>query len=300
MAAKISVRKTRRLRALLAKHYKLTPPPPPKESFVDQIVMTVLWCESPPARAEAAFVNLAEEFVDWNELRVSVTSEVGSILESCGLPAPKGAVLKRILSKAVEELYSFDFELLCPRPREQVRDWFITIEGVPHQVAAAILYYVYGYDRVLVDAEIARVIQRLGLVPEEAPEADIEAGLADVIPARESHFIYDALRQHAATICTKKDFDCRICPLRKECETGKKRLAELAAAEREARKTAKAEARAHAEAEAAAKPKPKRKSTPKAKARAARSSTARRKPVRKPAARRAGRPYRSRPPRERS
>jgi len=199
----------------------------------------VLWVGSPPARARVAFVNLAEEFVDWNELRVSVTSEVGAILETCGLPAAKGGVLKRILSRAVEELYSLDFEALVQRTREQLKPWFMSIEGVPHEAAAAVLYYVYGYDRVLVDAEIARLMRRLGLVAEEVDEAAIEAGLAGVIPARDAHLIYNALRQHALTVCVKKDFDCAACALRKECEAGKQRMAEAATAAREAKKEAR-------------------------------------------------------------
>jgi endonuclease III len=271
MAGKISVRRTRRLRVLWAKHYKVPTPPDPQEAMLEQIVMTVLWLDAPPARARLAYVNLAEEFVDWNELRVSVASEVGRILETCGLPASKGAVLKRILSRAVEVLFSFDFQQLAELPRQRLKAWFVGIPGVPHRVAAGILYYVYGYDRVLVDSEIARVIRRLGLAGEEATEEEIEAGMVGVMPARDAHFIYSSLWQHATRACTKKDFDCKSCPLRKECETGKRRIAEMAAAARAARRKARKEAKAKAAAakrKKASKAKTKRQPAAKAKPKA--------------------------------
>ena len=80
MAEKVSIRKTRRLRTLLAKLYKLPEPAEPKDSHLDRIVMAVLWHDVPPSRARVAYVNLTEEFVDWNELRVTVTTEVAGIL----------------------------------------------------------------------------------------------------------------------------------------------------------------------------------------------------------------------------
>ncbi|HUT35941.1 MAG TPA: hypothetical protein VNE39_20810 [Planctomycetota bacterium] len=268
MPHKLSIRKTKRLRPLLAKAYPLGEPPDPKESLVDQVVTAALWVDAPPAKARQAYAKLAEEFVDWNELRVSMTTEAAGVLEACGLAAVKAAALKRILGKAVEELYDFGFEALASRPRQQLRDWFMAIEGIPHPIAAGVLYHVFHYDRVLVDADVARVIQRLGLAGETATEAEIEAGLDDVIPAREAHFIYSALRQHTLTVCTQKDFDCRPCPLRKECKTAPARIAELEAAARRAKRRARARA----------KPKPRPKPTPKA---AARPKAARRKPKKK-------------------
>ena len=201
--------------------------------------MAVLWQDTPPARARAAFEVLPKEFVDWNDLRVSVASDVAAVLKSRGVAGGKAPVLKRILGKGVENLYSLEFERLCEKSRQQLRTWFVGVEGIPHSTAAFILYNVYNYDRVLVDSEIARVIQRLGFVSETAMEEEIETALAEVVPGREAHFAYWALREHALKICTKKDFDCRTCPLRKECDTGTRRLAEEDAAARGPRKRRK-------------------------------------------------------------
>ncbi len=263
MPRKLSIRKTRRLRPLLAKAYPLPEPPDKKDSLVDQVVMAALWADAPPAKARQAYAKLAEEFVDWNELRVSMTSEAGSVLEACGLAPVKAVALKRILSKVVEELYMFDFEALAAKPREQLKAWFLGIEGLPHHIAASVLYNVFDYDRVLVDADVARVVRRLGLAEDAATEAEIEAGLAEVIPAREARLIYHGLRQHALAVCTPEKFDCRTCLLRKECRTGEERIAALEAAAREARKRAKARAQARAKAKAAAKAKAKAKPKPK-------------------------------------
>ena len=280
MAEKISVRKTRRLRKLLARLHKLPDPPDEKESFLERIAMAVLWQEAEPARARVAFVNLTEEFVDWNELRVSVTTDVASILESCGLPGRKGAVLKRILGRAVEGLFSLEFERLCELPREQLRNWFLSIEGVPHHAAAHVLYTVYHYDRVLVGPDIARVIRRLGLVSETATPEEIEPALNAVIPAKEAYLIHNALWQHATSVCTEKDFDCRPCPLRKECVGGKRFIAERAAAAKAARKAAKA-ARAAARRKAAAEAAKKAARKARAKAKPKKAKAAKRKAVRK-------------------
>jgi endonuclease III len=252
MAHKLAIRKTRRLRPILARLYKEPEPPDPKDTMLDRVVMAVLWVDAAPLKARQAYVKLSEAFVDWNELRVSITSEAGSVLVACGLSPVKAAALKRILGRAVEELYSFDFELLATRSRQALKAWFTSIEGMPHPIAAAVLYHVFHYDRVLVDAEMARVIRRLGLADETESEAQIEEGLSQVIPAREAYLVYSGLRQHALTVCTKDNFDCRACLLRKECATGPVHIAELDAAALDAKK--KAKARARKSARAAAKP----------------------------------------------
>jgi len=236
MPSKLSVRKTRRLRSLLAKHYELPEPPPEQEEMVDRVAATVLWLDGPPARVELALENLRAEFVDWNELRVTVTTEIGRVLEGCGLPAVKGGIIKRILGRAVEDFFCFDFERMLGRPREVVKAWWMSIPGVPHDYAAAILYYVYDYDRVLVGPDIARLIRRLGLVPDQTPPEEIECRMEGVMPARDALEIYSALRQHARTVCTPADYDCTKCPLLAECVTGKRRVAELEAAAREKKK----------------------------------------------------------------
>ncbi len=275
MPERISVRKTRRLRPLLARHYSLPTPPDPQATLMEDVMMAILWEGAPHTRARLAFENLTDEFVDWNELRVSLTSEVASVLESCGLKGNKAPALKRVLAKGIERFYSFEFERLRSAPRKRLRAWFADIEGLPLHLMAAILYGVYRYDRVLVDEEIARVLRRLGLVSETATLGAIETGLAKVMPAKEAQFIYRALRQHARQVCKKINYDCTTCPLRKECAHGKQRIAEIAAAE--AAKVAKARARAKARAKA----KKKRK-----KAKAARRKTPRRTPAARPAAKR--------------
>lgn len=269
MAEKISVRKSRRLRTLLAKLYKLPDPPDEAQWPLEPIVKAVLWEGVPASRARAAYEKVVEEFVDWNELRVTVTSEVARVLEACGLPGRKGAVLKRILGRAVETLFCLEFQQMTEWTRERRRKWFVGIEGVPHHMAAQVLYSVYRHDRVLVGPDIARVLRRLGLVGEAATPEEIEPALNAVIPAKEAHLIYDALWQHATTVCTLKDFDCRKCPLRQECLGGKTFIAEMEAAAkaaREAAKAARAAARTNAREAAKKEAEAKRKAAAEAKA----------------------------------
>jgi endonuclease-3 len=236
MAEKISVRKTRRLRRLLAQHYELPEPPPPQQSTMEDLMMAIVWNEAPAERARLAYENLTEEFVDWNELRVSLTAEVAGVLESCGLSGEKAPALKRVLGKATEKFFSYNFDQLRELPRQKLTAWFLDIEGLPHPLLAAMLYWVFDYDRVLVGEDIARVIRRLGLVSEDAAPKAIEPALNDVVPAKEAHFAYRALRQHALEVCTEDDPRCTECPLQEECNFGKARLAELKAAEEEKKK----------------------------------------------------------------
>lgn len=272
MPERISVRKTRRLRPLLARHYSLPTPPDPQATLMEDVMMAILWEDAPHTRARLAFENLTDEFVDWNELRVSLTSEVASVLESCGLKGNKAPALKRVLAKGIERFYSFEFERLRSAPRKRLRAWFADIEGLPLHLMAAILYGVYCYDRVLVDEEIARVLRRLGLVSETGTLGAIETGLAKVVPAKEAQFIYRALRQHARQVCKKINYDCTTCLLRKECAHGKQRIAETATRAVAARRAKEAKERARAKARAKAKKKRK-------KAKAARRKTGSRAPA---------------------
>jgi len=252
MVENISVRKTRRLRAILAKHYKLPTPPEPKEDTIDQIAMAILWLDAPATRMRQGFAILTEQFVDWNDVRVSVTRHVVAALESCGLAGNKGAVLKRILSKAVESFFCFDFEHLRNWSRKRIARWFLKIKGVPHRFAAAVLYHVYGYDRVLVDAEIAAVLRRLGLVGEKARVRGIQLGLEKVIPAKEAYFIYNALRLEAMLQAKEKIPSRAVTPVVKEFLPKKQLDAERILTEREAKEATEARRKALAKAKAKA------------------------------------------------
>ena len=127
----------------------------------------------------------------------------------------------------------------------------------------------------------AELVRRGELSAAELVEAAIvrieklNPALNAVIPAKEDLQTWNALRLHATTVCTEKGFECGKCPLRGECDTGKRIIAEMEAAAKAAKQAARRKKAKKATKKQA-------KKTTKKKTRKAAATKTRKKPAAKP------------------
>jgi A/G-specific adenine glycosylase len=101
----------------------------------------------------------------------------------------------------------------------QTEEGLRALPGIGAYTAAAIAAIAFGQRAVVIDGNIERVITRLGTISTPLPQArsEISARLSPMVPPDRPGDFAQALMDLGAGICTPRNPDCLLCPLRAEC-----------------------------------------------------------------------------------
>ena len=103
-------------------------------------------------------------------------------------------------------------------------------------VGAWVVQRTLGGHAIPVDAPTLRCTRRLGIIDAEAEEVEaVRATLEHLVPKTKNQAFTDAISDVAERFCWETDPNCPACPLRAECPTGQRVVAESAAAGRATR-----------------------------------------------------------------
>lgn len=101
----------------------------------------------------------------------------------------------------------------------------LALPGVGPYTASAILSFSFNYDVPVVDVNIERVLSRLWKPMKDThhtlPIPLITQLDAQILPKGKSGVWHQALMDHGATICTKRNPRCEVCPVNQECRSAK-------------------------------------------------------------------------------
>ena len=211
-------RRLDRLRLLLKRRYgeapklMLTHP-------VEHVLRAILSEEATASQVEQAMRRLRDEFVDWNDLRVSRPRE---IREALGSDFPgvghKARVIPRLLDQVFKRHNSMVWDFMEAMGKVATRAFFESLEEVRPFVAATIARDATGAHAFPVDRDIARVLGRLGILnPEAASESQMQAFLARAVKSTRAYETHYLLKRLAEDLCLPETPVCSQCPLRKRC-----------------------------------------------------------------------------------
>jgi len=257
---------------------------------MDQLVALMFAGHGTPRQATKSVHALREEFVDWNEVRISYVREIIKPLEVVGLPEPKERAREMIA--LFDRFYmdhnavNLDFLDVEELDLEETFAYMKGLPGVGDAAAAGIVIVHAPEERAIAAPEILRVPGRIGLAGKGATPARIRKILEDGLQGNDrlkGHYLFARL---ASAVCVSRNPLCEECPLAKVCEYGAaqlksrpKKTAPVAAKKPAAKKAAAKKA-------AARKPAAKKPAAKKAavKKPAAKKAAAKKSAVKKPAA----------------
>ncbi len=111
------------------------------------------------------------------------------------------------------------------KPFPNTLEELMALPGVGAYTASAILSFSFHYDVPVVDVNIERVLSRLWMpmrdTHETIPIPLIKSLDAQILPRGNSGLWHQALMDLGATICTKRNPKCEICPVLAECKSAK-------------------------------------------------------------------------------
>ena len=220
----------------------------------------------------AALAALEQEYVDFNELRVSPLKDVYECLGK-GFPGAraKADAVTRALNVVFGQANALSLDYLAKKPKREVRKVLREKLGLSPYAESVVTLYGFDGHAIPADNLLLEALKLDGYVHPGSDVPDLQGFLERIIPNKDAIPAHEALREYAWR---------RAGRVAKELARRAKLAAEAEAkAKAEAEAKAKAEAEAQAKAEAEAKAKAEAEGKAKAEAKARRKKAAGRKPV---------------------
>jgi endonuclease-3 len=197
---------------------------PGQQNPLEVLLRTVITDLTSAAGAEKAMKALLDHYKTAEKAGDSSADTIAKTLKSGGLATQKGkqvGVLIKTLKKAHGSA-SLDF-IKTMSVREAMRA-LESIDGVGPKVGASVILYSLGREICPVDAHILRVLQRMGIVPNNsAPEAAFEL-LQPLVPNGQSYAFHENLIRLGKEVCKSGKPKCTSCPVEKECRFPSKNI----------------------------------------------------------------------------
>jgi endonuclease-3 len=195
----------------------------PHNRPIDELILTVLSQNTNDRNRDVAHARLRERFPSWADVRDAPVAEIEEAIRPGGLAPTKAVRIKQIL----EAIGDDDLAWLADAPLEEARDYLTELPGVGRKTAACVLLFAMGRPDVPVDTHVYRVGSRLGLWRERASFDEAHDEMLRLVgdDGQEAYETHVLLIRHGRRTCNARSPECAVCPLRRMCPEGRRRLA---------------------------------------------------------------------------
>ncbi|MGL4943987.1 MAG: hypothetical protein ACRC46_12450 [Thermoguttaceae bacterium] len=160
-----SVNRTTKIQSLnsaLKKRHPRLPKAAERSVFLHLIYAACLENATTEA-ADRAMEILEEEFVDWNEVRVSTPSEIADTIPHLTEPLAAGERIKRALQAVFDSYYDFTLDDLLKKPAAQANQFFESFPSITPFMAAYVTQLALGGHVIPLDEASLRIFRLLDL-----------------------------------------------------------------------------------------------------------------------------------------
>jgi endonuclease III len=184
---------------VLKKHYK--PAVPPAERNVLEHLLYACCLEN--ARVEAAdeaFAKLKELFFDWNEVRVTTTTELSEVMASIPDASAAATRIKKSLQSVFEASYTFDLDPLQKQNLGKAEKDLEKIVGSSPFVRAYVVQHALGGHSIPVNAGAIDALNAVGAITDQEAEKGLVPGAERAIPKNKGVEFGSLLQQFGADL----------------------------------------------------------------------------------------------------
>ena len=181
--------------------------------------------------ADQAFANLRDQFIDWNEVRVSSVRELEEALSD--LPEAEGRAerLVSFLQQVFEKNFSFDLEGLRKKGLKEAAKDLAKHDAANDYVVAWVVQHSLGGHAIPLDVPTLRAARRLGLIDCDPDDMDAaRASLEHLVPKAKGALFCDLMSHLAGEVCWEEEPQCPACPLARDCPSAQEESARVSVA----------------------------------------------------------------------
>lgn len=172
---------------------------------------------------KAAYRRLWQRFPTLPAIADAPLGAVMSCVEGAGLGAKRAKQIKRIAQRLLADLGPHPDRVVRKMSVETAYSYLIGLPGVGPKSALCVLMYSLNADVFPVDANIQRVLCRMGAIVSGAKHYHAQGLLPLYVPAGRSKDLHVTLITHARTVCRPITPLCEGCAIRHLCRTGQRR-----------------------------------------------------------------------------
>lgn len=223
--------KTLSIPQLLEEFRKLFPDTPELQrmpQLLECVIFSILRENHSIEAAMAAFEKLAnrDNFIDWNDLRVSDLHEIRGYLAGYADPDHRGSLIKRFLRELFRKNYKFEVEGLSRKTWKEAREELSAYDTLSNDFhLSQVQVLLFGGHAFPVDQRIALMIKRLGLADAAGDAVSIRALIEKNISKAQILLAIRLFDRFVETICKVDSPACTACPLSASCPDYQARLA---------------------------------------------------------------------------
>jgi len=193
---KSSVDRTKKLARLLKSLPSVTPVTfPDADDPVAVLVQSWLLWETTTARAIPAYQALRERFVDFNDLRVSMSDEIVDALPSrYPAAAERAERLRATLRGIYLREHAVSLESVRDQGKRDARKYVESLEGVVPYVSARLVLLAFGTHVIPVDGALLARLREEDVVDENATDSDASGVLTRAVKAGDGEAVHASLQ----------------------------------------------------------------------------------------------------------
>jgi len=211
MTKKQKIQIIRKEIASLEKKYPDLKIPEPKEPL-GQLLVSIISLSSPASSASKALQLFDEEFVDWNEVRVSAVSEIASVLARAGIEEDRARMLKSVLGELFLKKNQLSMDFLLKYKEKQAHDFLNRFVGLDPAAVDEVMLLSLGHARFPVTAKVLRVCRSLGVAGDREGNESVAKLLMAAVPKSSMAEAYLLFTAHADHVKVAK-------PVKKKAKT---------------------------------------------------------------------------------
>jgi len=171
---------------------------PEIQDVTTELILACLSEYNSESKARAALNKLRNHFVDFNELRVSRSTEVIEVIDKNYHKAQTTTKrILQILRQAYEKTNSMDLESMHQMGKREAKSFFESLEGVTPYVTARVMMRGLGGHSFPVHGPMLKMLRAEEVVDPKAGAEEVQGFLERQIPSARLHKVYALLRRHA-------------------------------------------------------------------------------------------------------
>jgi endonuclease III len=188
----------------------------PQHDGLSELIMTILSHQTTDRNSAHAFATLTHPTPDWPAIHALPIAEIIEKIRVAGLAQRKAQYILTTLDIVSQHDTPYSIDFLATMHVTDAMQWLMQLPGIGPKTAACVLLFAYGRPVTPVDTHIARVCQRLQLVP-ATHAVHIQQQLESLVPDDRKYAFHVHMIQLGRRVCHARQPLCELCPLASAC-----------------------------------------------------------------------------------
>ncbi|HVR72740.1 MAG TPA: hypothetical protein VMT52_00335 [Planctomycetota bacterium] len=170
--------------------------------IVDIIIFHKLHCVQPAGLALKSYRQLREQFVDWNEVRISAVREIQGALAADPGSLEVAVFIKDLLELIHRQHQGVSLEFLANENLNEIRRYLKQVKGMDSSTIEMVLRLRKGHPVFPLNRNLETILERMGILKEAESLNQKEKFLHDKIDATQALLLHHFLLDHSQQICS--------------------------------------------------------------------------------------------------